>query len=86
MVGDAVACPHCEQTTTLVNPLTAAEPVRAAPQFAAGPGASPVAGVADQIMQNVERVVVGKRHQIMVTLVAILSPKYWPSLKYGLPM
>lgn len=74
MVGDTVACPHCEASTTLHNPNAEPEPVRAAPRFTAtGHETNPVAGVADRILQNVERVVVGKRSQIMTTLVAMFS-------------
>ena len=77
MIGDSVGCPHCSATTALFDPnaLPVAETPAAAPQFRpqAGGGTNPVAGVAEQIMQNVERVVVGKRHQIMLTLVAMFS-------------
>ena len=76
MIGDSVACPHCNVATRLFDPHPPeAAPVRQTPQFAAsaGGGTNPVAGTADQIIQNVEQVVVGKRHQIMLTLVAMFS-------------
>ena len=74
MVGDTVGCPHCEHITTLHDPHAEAEPVRSAPRLvSASGGGNAVAGVADQIIQNVERVVVGKRHQIMLTLVAMFA-------------
>lgn len=76
MIGDSVACPHCSTTTRLFDPHPPeAPPVRQAPQFVqtAGGGTNPVAATADRIIQNVERVVVGKRHQIMLTLVALFS-------------
>lgn len=76
MVGDSVECPHCAATTALFDPdLVVAAPVPAAPKFAQSTsgGTNPVADVADQIIQNVEQVIVGKRHQIMLTLVAFFS-------------
>jgi MoxR-like ATPase len=72
MLGDAVACPHCEQSTTLHDPHAGTAP--SPPRFvASGAGTNPVAEVADRILQNVERVVVGKRQQSMITLVAMFS-------------
>jgi len=77
MLGDAVGCPHCSATTTLFDPdaLPVAEAQPAPPRFRAEPGGgpNPVAGIAERILENVERVVVGKRHQIMLTLVSLFS-------------
>lgn len=77
MLGDTVECPHCAATTSLSDPNAEAEPSsRQGLQFkntgAAGGGNS-VAPVAEKIIANVEKVVVGKRHQIMLTLVAMFS-------------
>ena len=76
MLGDAVQCPHCSANTQLFDPA----PQEAAPQkpiqfldAATEGGGHSVAPVAERIIQNVETVVVGKRHQIMLTLVALFS-------------
>jgi MoxR-like ATPase len=74
MIGETVECPHCAATTALFDPQVVPVPP-APPQFrqASGGGTNPAATVAEQIIENIERVVVGKRHQIMLTLVAFFS-------------
>ena len=76
MISEYVECPHCSSTTQLFDPnaVPEAAPARA-PQFTATAAGStnPVYEISERIIGNVEKVVVGKRNQIMLTLVAMFS-------------
>lgn len=76
MISEYVECPHCSATTQLLDPnAVAEEPVARSPQFSGAAAAAPseVYGISERIIDNVEKVVVGKRNQIMLTLVAMFS-------------
>jgi len=76
MAGQEVDCPSCGATTLLSNP---AVPVVRLPKLPSQrpaerePGASPVTPVAHRILDNIERVVVGKRDEIELTLTAYFA-------------
>ncbi len=76
MISEYVECPHCSSTTQLFDPnaVPEAAPARA-PQFTATAAGStnPVYEISERIIGNVEKAVVGKRNQIMLTLVAMFS-------------
>jgi MoxR-like ATPase len=74
MAGREVACPKCGAKTFLDAPPV---PTIRIPQqrdpAEREPGASPVGPVAGRIIENIERVIVGKRDEIVLTLVAFLA-------------
>src|SRR5665213_1576196 len=76
LAGKQVACPNCGAKTRLDGP--------AAPEFAIRipkqkdpaereTGSSPAAPLANRIIDNIEKVIVGKREEIMLTMVALLA-------------
>lgn len=77
LAGTDAACPHCSQVTALENPAvpTIRIPKRATtrPLARETQNESPVRDVAQQIVDNVERVIVGKRNEITLTLAAYLA-------------
>jgi MoxR-like ATPase len=74
ILGQEVTCPACGQVTSLSEP----PPFRiripqARPAGVRETGRSPVAPVATRMIENIERVVMGKYREILLTLVAYLS-------------
>ncbi|MCS1407702.1 MAG: ATPase RavA [Verrucomicrobia subdivision 3 bacterium] len=71
------ACPHCEIETLLsvstVPTIRIPKPKAAAPEQRESGTDSPVLPVANQIIQNVEHVIVGKHQEIALTLTAYLA-------------
>ena len=76
MLGREVICPNCRAKTMLDPPGT---PAFRIPKSAfrdpaeREPGNSPVAPLAERIIANIEKVVIGKRAEIVLTLVAYLA-------------
>jgi MoxR-like ATPase len=74
LAGRQVACPNCGAKTLLDSPPA---PTIRIPQqrdpAEREPGASPAAPVAARILENIEKVIVGKREEIVLTLVAFLA-------------
>jgi len=67
-------CPHCGSKN--VMPLREAAAARFASLNTAVPGEpsdSPVAGTANRLMDNIEKVIVGKRNEILLTVMAYLA-------------
>ncbi len=76
MVGQKVPCPTCGTSTVLRldGPATIKIPVqRLRPANYREPGASDVGPIAAKIIDNVERVVIGKREQITLAVVTFFS-------------
>ena len=81
MLGDEADCPHCGKSTRLFDPNAEEAPApRTGLRFKeadsgtpGGGGSGQAAVIADQIIENVEKVVVGKRRQIELTLVALFA-------------
>jgi MoxR-like ATPase len=74
LAGRQVACPNCGAKTFLDSP--AAPTIRIPKQRDPAerePGVSPAAPVAVRILDNIEKVIVGKREEIVLTLVAFLA-------------
>jgi len=74
LAGKQVACPSCGAKTRLDGP--AQSDIRIPKQNDPGErvaGASLAAGLAARIVDNIEKVIVGKRDEIMLTLVAFLA-------------
>jgi len=70
-VGTAVKCPRCGAENTVAPPRP--PPIRIATSAAPAerePGSSPVMPVANRIIDNIEKVIVGKHNEIVLTLVA----------------
>jgi MoxR-like ATPase len=76
MAGREVTCPNCRAKTKLDHP---AGPSFRVPKSAGRgpaerePGSSPVAPLAGRILANIEKVVIGKRQEILLTLMAYLA-------------
>ena len=74
LAGRQVACPNCGAKTRLDRPIAGAIRI---PKFkdpdVRQPGHSPVAPVANRIVDNIEKVIVGKRAEIVLTLTAYLA-------------
>lgn len=76
MLGQEIACPICGQPTMLTAP---GAPLIKIPKFApTGPksrtaSTGPVGPLASKIIANIEKVIVGKRQQIQLTLAALLA-------------
>jgi MoxR-like ATPase len=72
--GKQVACPHCGAKTALKAP---AQPAIRIPKQTdpaeREAGSSPAAPLAARILDNIEKVIVGKRDEIILTLVAFLA-------------
>src|SRR5580698_2011470 len=76
MIGRDVVCPNCRAKTRLENP--GASSIRIPKSAARGPaerepGTSPVAPLADRLIGNIEKVIVGKRAEILLTVMAYLA-------------
>jgi MoxR-like ATPase len=74
MSGKKVTCPNCGAKTLLDSP--GASVIRIPKQKDPAqrePGTSPVAAVAGRIIENIEKVIVGKRAEIQLTVVALLA-------------
>jgi MoxR-like ATPase len=74
LAGKQVACPNCGAKTLLDGPPPPA--IRIPKQRDPAerePGSSPAAPLATRIIDNIEKVIVGKRNEIMLTLVAFLA-------------
>lgn len=76
MAGDEIACPICGQNTLLIDPeveeVTIPQRVGNRP-LATGGKAAAIQPVAERIIDNVSQVVIGKREQITLSLVALLA-------------
>jgi MoxR-like ATPase len=75
MAGRQVICPNCGAKTRLPAPAASAE-IRIPPQrdpSVREPGSSPVGPFASRLVDNIERVIVGKRDEIVWVLVALLA-------------
>src|SRR4051794_13430271 len=74
--GQEIACPICGKQTRLQAQGT---PNIKIPKFNRGgpitrsPGAGPVGPLASKLIANIEKVIVGKREKIMLTLAALLA-------------
>ncbi|HEY3862952.1 MAG TPA: AAA family ATPase [Verrucomicrobiae bacterium] len=84
LAGKEVACPNCGAKTRLDGAPRAASMAgpAAAPDIRIprqqdpserAPGSSPAAPLANRIIDNIEKVIVGKRNEITMTLVAFLA-------------
>lgn len=76
MAGQPATCPTCGKVTQLPRdaaPLIRIPKTRSAWAREPGSGSSPVAAVAGRIVENVEKVVIGKRREILLTLAAYFS-------------
>lgn len=79
MAGQETTCPSCGRATTLgggASPARIRIPKAAPSPFSAQtrePGSSPVAPLAQRIIQSIETVLIGKRREITLTLVAYLA-------------
>jgi MoxR-like ATPase len=76
MAGQEVACPTCGQTTRLATstvPLIRIPQQRPTSTTDRSTGSSPTALLAKKILDNVEKVVIGKRREIKLALAAYLS-------------
>jgi len=75
LAGEQIACPNCGAKTRLDTPPPPAA-IRI-PKFkdpaVREPGGSPVAPVSSRIIDNIEKVIVGKRAEIVFTLVAYFA-------------
>ena len=74
LAGKRVACPNCGAKTLLDGPPAPA--IRIPQQRDPAerePGSSPAAPLANRIIDNIEKVIVGKRDEIVLTLVALLA-------------
>jgi len=73
-VGSEITCPHCGTKNTMTQPEA---PVVQIPtlksQTQREPGESPVAAIANRLIDNIEKVIVGKRNEIMLTVMAYLA-------------
>jgi MoxR-like ATPase len=74
LAGKQIACPNCGAKTLLGD---APPPAIRIPQqkdpAEREPGSSPAAPLANRIIDNIEKVIVGKREEIVLTLVALLA-------------
>ena len=78
LAGKQVACPNCGAKTLLDDPSSSlsASSIRIPKQKDPAerePGTSPAAPLASRIIDNIEKVIVGKRNEIVLTLVALLA-------------
>src|SRR6202167_4556146 len=74
LAGKQVACPNCGAKTMLDGPPSAAIRIPKQKDPAQREqGSSPAAPLATRIIDNIEKVIVGKRDEIMLTLVAFLA-------------
>src|SRR5580658_9656685 len=74
LAGKQVSCPNCGAKTLLDAPASPA--IRIPKQKDAAEreaGSSPAAPLANRIVDNIEKVIVGKRNEIVLTLVALLA-------------
>ncbi len=77
MAGQETACPSCGRPTLLTSPSPSRIRI---PKFGVTlsaktrePGSSPVAPLANRLIANLETVLIGKRREILLTLVAYLA-------------
>src|SRR5277367_4385587 len=76
MSGKKVTCPNCGNQTVLDRPGSSGGAICIPNQKDPAqrePGASPVGPIARRIIENIEKVIVGKREEIVLTLVALLA-------------
>jgi MoxR-like ATPase len=74
LAGKQVACPNCGAKTLLDGQPTAAIRIPQQKDPAEREtGSSPAAPLANRIIDNIEKVIVGKRDEIVLTLVALLA-------------
>ena len=74
LAGKQVACPNCGAKTRLDAPSeTGIRIPRQKDPAEREPGVSPAAPVANRIVDNIEKVIVGKRDEIVLTLVALMA-------------
>jgi MoxR-like ATPase len=76
MVGQEADCPNCGARTVLRRaevPLVRLPKLPSRKPAEREPGASPVLSVADRIIENIERVVVGKHEEIVLTVTAYFA-------------
>lgn len=72
--GQQVKCPHCgSDNTVAINRARAASPPQIQPAAEREPGNSVVAPIANQIVDNIEKVIVGKRNEIILTVMAYFA-------------
>src|SRR5277367_615471 len=76
MSGKKVTCPNCGNQTVLDRPGSSGGAICIPNQKDPAqrePGASPVGPIARRIIENIEKVIVGKRAEIELTVVALLA-------------
>jgi len=76
MSGKKVTCPNCGNQTVLDRPGSSGGAIRIPKQKDPAqrePGASPVGPLSVRIIENIEKVIVGKRPEIELTVVAFLA-------------
>jgi MoxR-like ATPase len=72
--GQQVKCPHCgSDNTVAINRARATTPPQIQPAAEREPGNSVVAPIANQIVDNIEKVIVGKRNEIILTVMAYFA-------------
>src|SRR3984957_17048064 len=73
LAGEQVGCPSCGAKPLLAPPPRAIRIPKFKDPAVREPGASPVAPVANRIIDNIEKVIVGKRAEIVFTLAAYFA-------------
>jgi MoxR-like ATPase len=74
MAGQEAACPSCGRVTVLGDGAPARIRIpRPKPAWTREPGTSAAQPVAQRIVENIEKVVIGKRREVMLTVVAFFS-------------
>jgi MoxR-like ATPase len=74
LAGKQVTCPNCGAKVLLETaPATAIRIPKQRDPAEREPGSSPAAPLANRIIENIEKVIVGKRNEIVLTMVALLA-------------
>jgi MoxR-like ATPase len=74
--GEAVTCPNCGDSTVLNEPLIPRVRIPIAPRLtpaARETGKSPITPVSDRLIANIEKVILDKREQIVLALMAYFA-------------
>jgi MoxR-like ATPase len=74
LAGKEIGCPNCGTKTLLDGPaeVTIRIPKQKSPEERET-GSSPVAPLANRVIDNIEKVIVGKRHEIELTFLSLLA-------------
>jgi MoxR-like ATPase len=73
-VGSEITCPNCGTKNTLTRPeLPVVQIPKSNSQTQRESSDSPVAAIANRLIDNIEKVIVGKRNEIMLTVMAYFA-------------